>query len=155
MIRFDSADAEALPGVAGPGFQEQRLAVLSTHDRGQPYASLVAFSASEDLTRLRFATNRATRKYANLQRDGRVALLVDNRSNATSDFREAMAVTATGRAREVGEDEKGALQRGYLAKHPYLEEFVSAPTCALFEVEVGTYYAVHRFQNVLELHMKP
>ncbi|MDB4433414.1 pyridoxamine 5'-phosphate oxidase family protein, partial [bacterium] len=90
----------------GKLFQEQRLAVLSTHDQGQPYSSLVAFSASDDLTHLHFATNRATRKYANLHRDGRVSLLVDNRSNSASDFREAMAVTVTGRAREVGEGEK-------------------------------------------------
>jgi uncharacterized pyridoxamine 5'-phosphate oxidase family protein len=136
-------------------FEEQRLSVLSTHDQGQPYSSLVAFSASPDLKRLHFATSRATRKYANLLKNRRVSLLMDNRSNSTSDFREAMAVTVTGVAREVGEDEKGDLKEGYLAKHPYLDEFVSAPTCALFEVDVDTYFAVHRFQNVLELHMKP
>jgi nitroimidazol reductase NimA-like FMN-containing flavoprotein (pyridoxamine 5'-phosphate oxidase superfamily) len=136
-------------------FGEQRLAVLSTHDQGQPYSSLLAFHASDDLTHIRFSTSRGTRKYANLKREERVSLLVDNRSNSPSDFREAMAVTVTGRAREVGEDEKGRLQKSFLAKHPYLDEFVSAPTCALFEVDVDTYYAVHRFQSVVELHMKP
>ena len=136
-------------------FQEQRLAVLSTQNQGQPYSSLVAFSASRDLTRMHFATNRATRKYANLQKERRVSLLVDNRSNSTADFREAMAVTVTGRAGEVEERGKARLLKDYLAKHPYLEEFVSAPTCALIEVEVEAYYAVHRFQSVVELHMKP
>ncbi|MFH2000380.1 MAG: pyridoxamine 5'-phosphate oxidase family protein [Planctomycetota bacterium] len=73
-------------------FQEQRLAVLSTHDQGQPYSSLVAFVASKDLVRLLFATNRATRKYANLQQDARVCLMVDNRSNSAADFKEAMSI---------------------------------------------------------------
>jgi nitroimidazol reductase NimA-like FMN-containing flavoprotein (pyridoxamine 5'-phosphate oxidase superfamily) len=136
-------------------FREQRLAVLSTHNGGQPYSSLVAFSASRDLTCMYFATTRATRKYANLQRDGRVSLLVDNRSNAASDFREAMAVTITGRARDMEESEKAIVKKDYLAKHPYLDEFIASPTCAFIEVEVETYYAVHRFQSVVELHMKP
>lgn len=136
-------------------FKDQRLAVLSTHNEGRPYSNLVAFHASDDLKHLYFATNRATRKHANLISNDRVSMLIDNRSNSTADFREAMAVTVTGRAHELADDEKTELQKGYVAKHPYLEEFVSAPTCALFEVEVDTYYAVHRFQNVLELHMKP
>jgi len=135
-------------------FQEQRLAVLSTHHEGQPYSSLVAFSASLDLTRLHFATGRATRKYANLQRESRVSLLVDNRSNSAADFREAMAVTITGRSRDLPDEDKDRMKRDYLAKHPFLEEFVSAPSCALIEVEVFAYYAVHRFQSVVELHVK-
>lgn len=136
-------------------FEEQRLAVLSTHNQGQPYSSLVAISASKDLRHLHFTTNRATRKYANLTKDARVSLLLDNRSNSTSDFREAMAVTVTGRAREVKGAECEKLRTRFLAKHPYLDEFVSAPTCAMLEVEVDTYYTVYQFQNVLELHMKP
>ena len=33
-------------------FKVQKLAVLSTHNSGQPYASLVAFVASEDLRQI-------------------------------------------------------------------------------------------------------
>ena len=36
-------------------FSAQYLAVLATHQDGQPYASLVAFIASEDLKYLFFA----------------------------------------------------------------------------------------------------
>jgi nitroimidazol reductase NimA-like FMN-containing flavoprotein (pyridoxamine 5'-phosphate oxidase superfamily) len=135
-------------------FDEQRLAVLSTHDQGQPYASLVAVFASPDLKSLVFATTRGTRKYANLIADERVALLVDNRSNEASDFRDAMAVTATGKAGELDKTKNSELVKGYLEKHPSLEEFVDSPTCALLQVEVDTYYAVHRFQHVMELHIK-
>jgi len=52
-------------------FAGQRLAVLATQGEGQPYGSLVAFSAAPDLRRLVFATARSTRKYVNLRADPR------------------------------------------------------------------------------------
>jgi len=133
--------------------KSQRLAVLSTHDRGQPYASLVAFAASEDLGGLLFATARSTRKYHNLVNDARVAMLIDNRSNTECDFHEAMAATAIGLGREV---DSGSLNRAralYLTRHPYLEGFVSSESCALVEVSVERYMVVNRFQNVFELRV--
>ena len=136
-------------------FASQRLGVLATFGRGQPYSSLVAFAATEDLKHLVFATTRATRKYANLSTESRVALLVDNRSNQDTDFHSAIAVTAMGNAKEVTRSERDRFLRLYLAKHPHLEEFVNSPTCALLKVSVDTYYMVKRFQNVMELHMRP
>ncbi len=134
-------------------FASQRLGVLATYGEGQPYSSLVAFAATNNLKYLVFATTRATRKYANLSTESRVALLVDNRSNQDTDFHRAIAVTALGKAEEVDEREKNQFLRLYLAKHPYLE-FVNSPTCALLKVSVDRYYMVNRFQNVMELHMR-
>lgn len=136
-------------------FTTQPLAVLSTQNEGQPYGSLVAFASSEDLKELYFATTRATRKYANLSSDPRVAMLVDSRSNEVSDFRWAMAVTATGKAEEVEGQEKEKVLRTYLAKHPHLDDFVSSPSCALLKIRVVRYYVATRFQNVIEVHVKP
>lgn len=134
-------------------FSSQPLAVLATQGDGQPYTSLVAFAATEDLRHILFATTRSTRKYANLSGESRVSMLVDNRSNKDSDFHKAIAVTATGWAEEVSEEERDHLVSLYLRKHPHLEEFVTSPTCALLKVRVRTYYTVTRFQNVMELHM--
>jgi nitroimidazol reductase NimA-like FMN-containing flavoprotein (pyridoxamine 5'-phosphate oxidase superfamily) len=135
-------------------FTTQPLAVLSTQNEGQPYASLVAFATSEDLKELFFATTRATRKYANLSSDSRVAMLVDSRSNEVSDFRWAMAVTAMGKAEEVEGQEKEKVLKIYLAKHPHLDCFVSSPSCALLKIRVERYYVATRFQNVIEVHVK-
>jgi nitroimidazol reductase NimA-like FMN-containing flavoprotein (pyridoxamine 5'-phosphate oxidase superfamily) len=82
-------------------FSSQKLAVLSTHRDGQPYASLVAFVASDDLRQIYFATPNTTRKYANLMADSRVAFLIDSRLNEESDIHAAMATTAMGSAREI------------------------------------------------------
>jgi nitroimidazol reductase NimA-like FMN-containing flavoprotein (pyridoxamine 5'-phosphate oxidase superfamily) len=135
--------------------QSQPLAVLATQNRGQPYASLIAFASSDDLRSLYFATTRSTRKYANLSNDSRVAVLVDNRSNKASDFRWAMAATATGRATEVSPSERESLLDLYLAKHPHLKDFVQSPTCAFCEIKVQTFFVVTRFQQVVEVHVRP
>jgi len=135
-------------------FESQKLAVLATQNEGQPYANLIAFAASDDLKSLYFATARATRKYANIEADARVTVLIDNRSNQDSDFSQAAAVTATGTAQEVMASKRDEILTIYLAKHPMLEEFVRSPSCALLKVQVETYYLVRRFQNVMELHVK-
>jgi nitroimidazol reductase NimA-like FMN-containing flavoprotein (pyridoxamine 5'-phosphate oxidase superfamily) len=143
-------EIEALVGALLNG---QRLAVVATHAGGQPYANLVAFAASDDLRHIYFATPRSTRKFENLAADCRVALLVDSRGNREEDFHEAAAVTVVGSAGELsGADKEQALER-YLARHPYLEEFVRSPTCVLFKIHVKRYVLVRNFQNVMELEM--
>ena len=133
--------------------ESQRLAVLSTYGEGQPYASLVAFAASDDLATVCFATTRATRKYANLTQQPCVAFLIDNRENRLSDFHEAAAATGLGRAKELDGDEREQWLAMYLEKHPHLENFVTAPTSALFGVTMHVYYVVNRFQHVTEYHI--
>jgi putative heme iron utilization protein len=133
--------------------ESQRLAVLSTQNHGQPYSNIVAIAATVDLRYLLFATTRATRKYANLMADSRVAVLVDNRRNDPADFVEAAALTALGQAWEVQGAERQQLLPVYLKKHPYLEEFVAAPTCALLRVRVDKYIVVTRFQEVREVQI--
>jgi heme iron utilization protein len=135
-------------------FSSQRLAVLATQSKKQPYGNLVAFMATNDLKHLLFATTRVTRKYDNISSNPRIAMVVDNRSNREADFHQAAAVTATGEVKEIEGPERKRFQKLYLTKHPYLKEFVSSPTCALLKVEVETYYVVNRFQNVVELQMK-
>lgn len=144
-------EAVRLQHTVGDLLKSQKLAVLSTHRKGQPYASLVVFAATDDLKQILFATTRATRKYDNIMQDPRVALLIDSRTNMNADVHGAIAVTATGKAEEV--KEKEAFLKIYLSKHPHLKDFVHSPTCALLRVKVDTYYMVSKFQKVLELHL--
>jgi nitroimidazol reductase NimA-like FMN-containing flavoprotein (pyridoxamine 5'-phosphate oxidase superfamily) len=131
----------------------QKLAALSTQSHGEPYCNLIAMAATPDLKYLLFATTRATRKYANLMADPRVALLVDNRQNEVADFTEAAACTALGQAWELQGLERQQFLKIYLEKHPYLEAFVTGPTCALLRVKVDKYIVVTRFQEVREVHI--
>ena len=132
----------------------QRFAVLSTESETGPYASLVAFCAAGDLSRVEFVTMRATRKFNHLVAHPRVALLFDNRSNRDIDVREAMAVTAEGTARELTAEGARALALDeFVAKQPHLASFAAAPGCAVVRVVVDIYYVVTHFQSVVELHM--
>ena len=139
----------------GELFRSQNLAALSTHHAGQPYASLVAFYAGDDLKHIYFVTPKTTRKYANLTADNRVAVMVNSSTNQTSDFHQAISVTAVGRAKEVAGADRELILGQYLAKHPHLEDFVRSPTCALIRVVVDSYHMVRNFQNVMELHLEP
>ena len=61
------------------------------------------------------------------------------------------ALTALGKAWEVQGAERQQFLTVYLQKHPYLEEFVTAPTCALLRIKVEKYIVVTRFQEVREI----
>ena len=135
-------------------FNTQKLAALSTHHAGQPYASLVAFHASDDLKHIYFVTPTTTRKFANLSADNRVAVLVNSSTNQAADFHRAISVTAVGKAEVVDGSGSETIMIQYLAKHPHLEEFVRSPSCALVQVAVDSYYMVKNFQNVMELHLE-
>ncbi len=129
----------------------QKLAVLSTHQSGQPYASLVAFVSKEDLKTIFFITPRSTQKFANLSADSRVAILINSSLNIDSDFHEAASVTALGNAKEISGTKKDEIISLYLNKHPYLEAFATSPTCALVAVTITKYVMVKNFQHVMEL----
>ena len=131
----------------------QKLAVVATQSEGQPYASLVAFVTSDDLRHIFFVTARTTRKFANLTKDSRVAVLINSSANTESDFHDAVSVTVTGSAGEIEDAEKDNVLGLYLSKHPYLEDFAHAPSCAVIKVATKSYYMVKNFQNVMELHI--
>ncbi len=130
--------------------ENQKLAALSTQRDGHPYTSLMAFAYTPDLKELVVATGKATRKHQNLLQENRVSLLVDNRSNREDDFHAAMALTILGTAGPVHASERTAYQMLYLERHPYLEQFLAAPSTALIKIMVNHYLLVSRFQKVME-----
>jgi nitroimidazol reductase NimA-like FMN-containing flavoprotein (pyridoxamine 5'-phosphate oxidase superfamily) len=134
-------------------FESQNLAVLATHYDEQPYASLVAFVATDDLKYLYFVTPKTTRKFANLTINPRIALLINSSTNQAADFHQAISVTAVGNADEIFGSDREHILSLYLAKHPYLEEFAKSPTCAIVQVTARSYYLVKNFQKVLEFHL--
>jgi nitroimidazol reductase NimA-like FMN-containing flavoprotein (pyridoxamine 5'-phosphate oxidase superfamily) len=132
----------------------QRFGALGTcAPGGHPYASLVAFAATEDLSTLVFATLRATRKFANLSVEPRVSMLVDSRSNRETDLQAAAAVTILGRASEASGAEREEAASLLLDKHPAMREFVASPGCAVLRLAVTSYSLVSRFQHVVEVHV--
>lgn len=133
--------------------ETRKLAALSTHRDGRPYCSLIAFAAAPGLGPIYFVTPRATRKFENLAADCRAALLVTSSENRDADFHAATAVTILGSAAEVSGPERRTALSIYLAKHPYLDDFAAAPSCALMGFRPRSYILVKNFQHVMELHL--
>ncbi len=131
----------------------QIQAVLATQHQRQPYTSLMAFAVTPDLRQIVFATYRATRKYANLLDNPRASLLIDNRCNNSTDYRNAVAISAQGATHEVDAARRAELLELYLEKHPRLRDFVTAADCVLLQMDVECYYVVSEFQSVAELRM--
>jgi len=140
-------ESSQLQGLLRELFASQKFAALATEDGGKPHNCLVAFAATDDLRNLLFTTARDTSKYRNIVAESRVAILVDSRSNQDSDFRNAIAVTATGRAKEAKGRERDRLLVIYLAKYPQLAGFANASENALLKVEIAN-YEIANFHNV-------
>ena len=129
--------------------ESQRFAALATADQEQPYLFLMAFASTGDLTKIVLVTERDTLKYTHLKSNRRVALLIDSRENRGEDTQEAVAITIIGEAGGIGEHEVEDLRALYLAKHPYLAEFVKSSSCAIVQVRVRSYQVVRKFQEVV------
>lgn len=136
-------------------FRSQAFAVLSTQQNGQPYANLVAFTSSDDLKQIIFLTPSTTRKYENLTKSPKVAVLVNNARNEADDVSRAVCVTATGTAQVIPNQSREKLLRLFLLEHPHLSEFADAPETVLVCVQVETFFVVNDFQNVEKFQVSP
>ena len=125
----------------------QSLAVLCTRGR-RLHASLLAIAPTGDLQRIFFATPRTTRKYTHLAADPEAALLVHNAAGSADDFNNAMAVTVTGSAGEIGPEAAAYFDEIFLGRHPALADFVGAAATARMVFSVETYRLVRQFQQV-------
>jgi nitroimidazol reductase NimA-like FMN-containing flavoprotein (pyridoxamine 5'-phosphate oxidase superfamily) len=129
-------------------FLTNGLGVLATEGDGQPHASLVAVTPTDDFSHLIFATYRNTRKYNNLINNGKVAILFENRYINNLNQQETTALTAFGYASEVIKDEYEMAMQTHLLKHPAQVTFLLSTDCAIFRVVVHAYQLVLGIDDV-------
>lgn len=128
---------------------EQPYAVLCTQGGGQPYGSVIAFAANQELNAVVFATPIATRKYRLLTACDRVALVVDNRAGFPGDVSRIDAVTVTGKAVQLTDTGLSQVwQRLLVHKHPPMKDFICAPSTAIFRIDILRYLHVVRLREV-------
>jgi nitroimidazol reductase NimA-like FMN-containing flavoprotein (pyridoxamine 5'-phosphate oxidase superfamily) len=128
--------------------ERNRFAVLATQRDGQPHASLIAFTPLEGLRFLAFATYRDTLKYASIQQDRRVAILVEDRDRDARHAGARLVVTALGEAIETPLEERQAYLATHAARHPDLQKFLSSPECEFVRVAVNAYQVVSGVDDV-------
>jgi len=128
--------------------QSCTFAVLATEGEGQPHASLVAITPSDNFKELIFATYRSTRKYNNLTKNGKVAVLFENRSGKSPKQHDITVLTAFGNAEELKNDEFELAFELHVFKHPEQHTFLSSKDCAIFRIKVAAYQLVLGIDDV-------
>lgn len=131
--------------------ESQKFGIFtSISELNEPHPTLVAYHFSNDLTTIVFATPKNTRKFNNLILHSNVSFFWDNRTNSGEDISHAFTVSAIGSAAEVPDNLLKEIKTKYLARHPYMEDFIESPFTALISVTIKRFELVSQFQNVLE-----
>jgi len=128
--------------------ERNRFAVLATQRDGQPHASLIAFTPFEGLRFLAFATYRQTVKYASIQQDRRVAILVEDRDRDARYAGGRLVLTALGEAIDTPQEERQAHLATHGARHPELAAFLGSPDCEFIRVAIHAYQVVGGVDDV-------
>jgi nitroimidazol reductase NimA-like FMN-containing flavoprotein (pyridoxamine 5'-phosphate oxidase superfamily) len=129
----------------------QKIAVLGTSRKNEPYSCLVAFVSTKNLKELIFATMRRRLKYQNMMANPRVALMVDDRDKRESDFEATTSITVIGTAEDTVSETREKYAALLIKRHPELTDFVNSPDCAVIRVKVDKIYIVSEFESVLKI----
>jgi len=131
--------------------ENQPFAVLCTQNSKQPHGSLIAFAFSQDLRHYFFSTPKATKKYSLLEKCDHIALVIDSRSRNQESEVQIEAVTVTGTAVKLtDEDDIAQAEKMLSERHSYFSKVVQSETSALFRINVDEYKYVTRFQKVYQ-----
>jgi uncharacterized pyridoxamine 5'-phosphate oxidase family protein len=125
-----------------------KFAVLATESGGQPHASLIAITPFGDFRQLIFATYRNTRKYRNLSKNNKVAILIENGDVKMEDPQESIVLTIFGHIEEIIIEENEAVYQAHLKRHPEMESFMLSSDCALILVIAQAYQIVYGIDDI-------
>nr|WP_300004255.1 pyridoxamine 5'-phosphate oxidase family protein [Tissierella sp.] len=129
----------------------QDFGVLATQGDDECYTSLISYSSGSRLKTMVFATPIKTKKYESIEKHKNVSILVDNRSNNSSNINDIAAITAIGSARILEDkDEIKVWSKILVDKHNYLDDFIDAESTAIVLVDIKNYSYVSSFQEVIE-----
>lgn len=128
--------------------QSQLYGVLATSYDNQPYMSLLAFVASNDIKSIYVATVRSTHKFQNVNKNEKIAFFIDTRENNNFDVSSAYALTVFGKAKAIDKNEIKHIKQLYLSKHPQLYSFIHSQNVEFLQLKISSFSFVERFQNV-------
>jgi len=130
------------------------LAVLATEGNGQPHASLIAITPVRGFRQIIFATYRNTRKFENLEINGKVAILIQGEDKDSPGQNKVFALTAFGHAVEVGISEQEEALHDHMERHPDLANLLQSSDFALFRINVEAYQIVRGIDDVAWLNVE-
>lgn len=125
-----------------------KLAVLATEGDGQPHASLIAITPVSEFRQMIFATYRNTRKFENLLKNSRVAVLIQGEGTDVSFKQTSYALTAYGHAQEVDRADYEDVMKTHVQRNPNLAGSLQSDGLAIFLIKIETYQVVRGFDDV-------
>lgn len=112
--------------------------VLATSSENRPYCSLMAYAVNDDASEIYMATQRSTRKFANLTANPAVSLLIDTRNEVLR--AQVRALTVEGTCEPVTDPARKELIRAQLlAVHPHMAAFLTQDDCAILCITVTSF----------------
>jgi nitroimidazol reductase NimA-like FMN-containing flavoprotein (pyridoxamine 5'-phosphate oxidase superfamily) len=135
---------ESIEGI----IKTRRFAVLATEGEGQPHTSLIAITPFGSFLQLIFATYRNTRKYRNLVRNSKVAVLIEGEYVNMKGLKESIVLTIIGLTEEIRMAENEAASHAHLKRHPEMESFMLSSDCALIMVIAQSYQVVYGIDDI-------
>ena len=112
--------------------------VLATSSGNRPYCSLMAYATNDDASEIYMATQRSTRKFANLVANPAVSLMIDTRNEVPRP--EVRALTVEGICAPIADPaRKEQVRTQLLASHPQLATFLDHEDCAILCVTVTSF----------------
>lgn len=127
--------------------KNQKYAVIATQRLNELYTNLVAFLSSNNLKNIYFTTSNKSKKYFNLIENPNISLLIDNRKNSSEDIKNATAITVTGKASILKNDNEN-IKYSFLKKHPQMSNFINSDDSVFIDIQVENYVLVNSFKNI-------
>lgn len=119
--------------------REKDICVLATVSEKGPYCSLMAYTFDESANEFFMSTSRLTKKYANIEKNPNVSLLIDSREAIPRT--QAQALTVSGICKIISNDDpkRPSIKEKLLKKHPHLEAILEKPDSEILCVKAESY----------------
>lgn len=131
-----------------------RFGIFTSVKNNIPHPTLVAFINMENLSTIVFATTRKSRKFRNLIDNPVVAFFWNTQTNKPDDVNSSVTITAVGVANPLElAEEITRVKKRYLAKHPYMEDFLNDAETAVVAVKISKYELLSDFESISVLEI--
>lgn len=119
--------------------QAKDICVLATVSEKGPYCSLMAYAVNENAQEFYMATLRSTKKFANIENNPNVSLLIDSRETVPRS--RATALTVSGQCEPIpyNDPKRQSIIDELLAKHPHLKTILNQPEAEILCVKAESY----------------
>jgi nitroimidazol reductase NimA-like FMN-containing flavoprotein (pyridoxamine 5'-phosphate oxidase superfamily) len=119
--------------------RKKDICVLATVSEKGPYCSLMAYMVDQNAVRFYMTTSRGARKYANIENNPCVSLLIDSRE--TIPRTKAQALTVFGRCEifSYNDPKRQIIKKELLMRHPHLDIILDLPDSEILCVIAESY----------------